>query len=50
VSVAADALHIHPQTVRYRLAGLREAFGDDLDDPAARLEVAVALRAGDLLD
>jgi PucR C-terminal helix-turn-helix domain len=30
--------------VRYRLAGLREAFGDALDDPTARLELAVALR------
>ena len=44
VSVAAAALHVHPQTVRYRLAGLREVFGDALDDPAARLELAIALR------
>ena len=45
VTRAAEALHVHAQTVRYRLAGLREAFGDALDDPAARLEVALALRA-----
>jgi hypothetical protein len=44
VSAAAAALHVHPQTVRYRLAGLREAFGDALSDPAARLELAIALR------
>ena len=44
VSAAAAALHVHPQTVRYRLAGLREVFGDALDDPAARLELAIALR------
>jgi hypothetical protein len=44
VSAAAAALHVHPQTVRYRLAGLREVFGDALDDPRARLELAVALR------
>ena len=44
VSVTAAALHVHPQTVRYRLTGLREAFGDALDDPAARLELAIALR------
>jgi hypothetical protein len=44
VSVTATALHVHPQTVRYRLAGLREAFGGALDDPAARLELTVALR------
>ncbi len=49
VSAAAAALHVHPQTVRYRLARLREAFGPVLDDPAARLEVAVALRAEALL-
>ena len=44
VSVAAAALHVHPQTVRYRLAGLREVFGDALDDPGVRLELAIALR------
>lgn len=44
VSVTAAALHVHPQTVRYRLAGLREVFGDALDDPGARLELAIALR------
>jgi DNA-binding PucR family transcriptional regulator len=37
---------VHPQTVRYRLAGLREAFGGALDDPGQRLELAIALRAG----
>jgi PucR C-terminal helix-turn-helix domain len=45
VTATAAALHVHPQTVRYRLAGLRETFGTALDDPAARLELAVALRA-----
>jgi hypothetical protein len=30
--------------VRYRLAALREAFGETLDDPGARLELAIALR------
>ena len=44
VSAAAAALHVHPQTVRYRLAALRETFGEALDDPAARLELAIALR------
>ncbi len=44
VSAAAATLHVHPQTVRYRLAALREAFGDALDDSAARLELAIALR------
>jgi hypothetical protein len=46
VSVAAEVLHVHPQTVRYRLSGLRAAFSDGaLDDPAARLELALALQA-----
>jgi PucR C-terminal helix-turn-helix domain len=44
ISATAAALHVHPQTVRYRLAGLRDAFGGALDDPTARLELAVALR------
>jgi hypothetical protein len=44
VTATAATLHVHPQTVRYRLAGLRETFGSALDDPAARLELAVALR------
>jgi hypothetical protein len=41
----ARALHVHPQTVRYRLARLRELFGDRLEDPDARFELEVALRA-----
>jgi DNA-binding PucR family transcriptional regulator len=31
--------------VRYRLARLRELLGDELDDPEARLELELALRA-----
>jgi PucR C-terminal helix-turn-helix domain len=41
----AAALHLHPQTVRYRIARLRELLGDQLDDPDARFELEVALRA-----
>ena len=41
----ARALHVHPQTVRYRLAQLREAFGPALDDPDGRFELALAVRA-----
>jgi hypothetical protein len=29
----AEALHVHPQTVRYRIAKLRELLGDTIDDP-----------------
>src|SRR3954471_5606774 len=41
---AAAALHVHVQTVRYRLGQLRDLLGDALDDPQARLELAIALR------
>lgn len=41
-AVAAE-LHIHPQTVRYRLDQLREAFGEALDDPAQRAQLFLAL-------
>jgi hypothetical protein len=41
----ARALDLHPQTVRYRLARLRELLGEQLDDPDARLELELALRA-----
>ncbi len=42
----ARELHVHPQTVRYRLARLRELFGDVLERPDGRFELEVALRAG----
>lgn len=41
---AARVLHTHPQTVRYRLAQLRDLLGDALDDPEARFEIELALR------
>jgi hypothetical protein len=44
VDETARALDVHPQTVRYRLNQLREAFGGALDDPEARFELALALR------
>ena len=42
----AAALHVHPQTVGYRLTQLRELFGEVLEEPAARFELEVALRSG----
>ena len=45
VAPAASELHVHPQTVRYRLARLRERLGAILDDPDARFELELALRA-----
>ena len=41
----ARALHVHPQTVRYRLGRLRDLFGDRLEDPDERFELELALRA-----
>jgi hypothetical protein len=40
--VAAE-LHVHAQTVRYRMGQLRELYGARLDDPRTVLEVVVAL-------
>ena len=45
VAEAAADLVVHPQTVRYHVARLRELLGDELDDPDARFELALALRA-----
>jgi len=41
----AAELDVHPQTARYRIARLRELFGEDLEDPDARFELELALRA-----
>lgn len=41
---AADRLHVHVQTVRYRVGQLRDVLGSALDDPEARIELALALR------
>ncbi len=40
----ARAVHVHPQTARYRLRRLRELLGD-IDDPERRFALALALRA-----
>ena len=45
VAVAAR-LRVHPQTVRYRLAQLRERFGDALEDADKRFELMLAVRSG----
>lgn len=41
----AKALHLHPQTVRYRIARLQELLSDRLDDPDGRFELEIALRS-----
>ncbi|WP_449061333.1 PucR family transcriptional regulator [Planomonospora algeriensis] len=41
----AARLHVHPQTVRYRLRQLEELYGDQLSDPDVRFELEIVLRA-----
>ncbi len=41
----AAALHVHPQTVRYRIAKLRELLGDGLEAGDSRFELELAVRA-----
>ncbi|GAB3872113.1 helix-turn-helix domain-containing protein [Terrabacter terrigena] len=42
----ADELFVHQQTVGYRVAQLKELFGDALEDPEVRFELELVLRAG----
>lgn len=39
----AAALFVHPQTVSYRIAQLRQLLGADLDDPQVRFELLLAV-------
>ncbi|AYC43715.1 PucR family transcriptional regulator [Streptomyces griseorubiginosus] len=43
VPEVATRLHVHPQTVRYRLRQLDKVFGEALHDPGARLDLILAL-------
>ncbi|WP_329236239.1 helix-turn-helix domain-containing protein [Actinoallomurus sp. NBC_01490] len=52
-STAADVgnrLHVHPQTVRYRLNQLKESLGERFTDPEARFGLELVLRAQRLRD
>jgi DNA-binding PucR family transcriptional regulator len=40
----AQRIHVHPQTVRYRLRQITDLFGDQLRDPDGRFELQLALR------
>jgi hypothetical protein len=40
----AAQLHVHPQTVRYRIRQFEQTFGDRLNDPDARFGLELALR------
>jgi hypothetical protein len=45
VRPTAEQLHVHTQTVRYRVAQLRELLGDRMACSEGRLELELALRA-----
>lgn len=42
---AAAVLHVHPNTVRYRLGQIRAMLGVDLADPTVRLALGLQVRA-----
>jgi hypothetical protein len=44
-TAAARRLHVHPQTVRYRMRQIHQLFGTDLQDPDQRFALEIALRA-----
>ncbi|MEV7548169.1 helix-turn-helix domain-containing protein [Amycolatopsis sp. NPDC089917] len=44
-----DELHVHVQTVRYRIRQLRTLFGGTIDDPAGRFALGIALRIDPLI-
>ncbi|HVK24183.1 MAG TPA: helix-turn-helix domain-containing protein [Actinokineospora sp.] len=46
----AEQLHVHPQTVRYRMRQVEKLFGDRLTAPGSRLDLEIALRAHRLLE
>lgn len=50
VPTASAALHVHPNTFRYRLRRVRLLVGADLDDPEARFRLMVQLRLSRIID
>jgi len=45
VAAAATALHVHPNTVRYRVRRLEQVLSTSLSDPDVRLLLSLSLRA-----
>ncbi|KRE35476.1 hypothetical protein ASG73_16190 [Janibacter sp. Soil728] len=41
--LVAEALHVHPQTVRYRMNQVRDLYGERLNDPDEVLAILLAL-------
>lgn len=46
VGMVAEWLHVHPNTVRYRVRRIQEIIGAPLSDPDVRLLLSLSLRAG----
>jgi purine catabolism regulator len=45
INAAAEALHVHPNSLRYRLGRVEELLGRSLRSPATMADLYVALRA-----
>ena len=45
VGTAAAALHVHPNTVRYRIRRVEKLMSTSLADPDVRLLLSLSLRA-----
>lgn len=50
ISTTARALHVHENTVRYRLSRVSDLFGIDLDDPETRMTTWISLRGKAIFD
>jgi purine catabolism regulator len=46
VNATADAMHVHPNTLRYRLARVEKLLGRSLRQPATITELTLALHGG----
>ncbi|MDV7090285.1 helix-turn-helix domain-containing protein [Rhodococcus opacus] len=49
VSKAADRMHVHGNTIRYRITRLAEEFQIDFDNPTTRLWLWLRLVSTDLM-
>ncbi|WP_312033642.1 MULTISPECIES: helix-turn-helix domain-containing protein [unclassified Rhodococcus (in: high G+C Gram-positive bacteria)] len=49
MSRAADRVHVHGNTIRYRLTRLTEEFSIDFDDPTTRLRLWLRLVSTDAM-
>jgi DNA-binding PucR family transcriptional regulator len=45
IAAVAQRLHVHPNTVRYRVRRIEKVLSTSLDDPEDRLVLALGLRA-----